>query len=288
MGWLDSITGAIGNIITDQEQRLENVVTVLNPFDTTAIKLTNPLTGSQTGPNLKPEIQIAEATGALAFGGAGALTLGGGTIASTATAAGSSALSAFQSSSTLTKGIVLLAAPAAATAVIRNPSSIPKAAGAYTGFENDLANAFSDPSLSSLKTLATQHPLLTAGTAVLGAGAIGGGIAAASSNIVTALNTSAVKKNTNATLSSALPSSSGSGGMASAPVSQITGAPNVPTLAAPGSTVSPEEPKKSGAAHAPKKKKKKGGKKKKKKSPTRHKTTKHKKKTYKHKSKKRR
>jgi len=108
------------------------------------------------------------------------------------------ALTAVKTAPKTTLG-VSAAAPILTSAIVSNPKGASKLAGKAAGVTQDLSNfAGNVASINSFQDIATtakENPLLTAGV-IAGAGlAVKGGISA----ISTAINTGAIKENTNAT-----------------------------------------------------------------------------------------
>jgi hypothetical protein len=106
----------------------------------------------------------------------------------------SSSLSPLQKLGFTAAAIIAVPTVAKSATAKKALSNLPSALGTFT---TDAANVVDNPSMASAKTLITNNPLISAGIAAGTLGIIGLGTSGIVSNII---NTSAVRKNTQATL----------------------------------------------------------------------------------------
>jgi len=193
MGLLNSISNvakAVVKAVTPTKAKLQNVVDVVsiavNPFSKDTIVAN---TGSKTVNKVletvanHPYVAAAVATTAIAPTAAKAVATAG--------------LKVVAESSTKAKVITAVATPVVIGAVAQNPvaaaQKVVAAPSELFNFGTDISKVASNPSVSSIKELVKESPILTTATAAAAAVAVGAGTAGL---ITSVANTLAVKENT--------------------------------------------------------------------------------------------
>lgn len=193
LGSIGKIVKTVTTAVIPTKEKISNVGNVLNaafnPFSKSTITAT---TGSKTLNT------VLETVANHPYVSAGVVA-GGITLATKPALAVSAAKSLIPTS---TKGKIAAAVvtPVIVGAVVQKPAQTLKAAisapSSLANFGGNAANLIAAPSVSNLKTLVTENPVIAASAGLAGAAVIGGGIGLAANTAATFLNTRATKENT--------------------------------------------------------------------------------------------
>lgn len=200
MGLFDSISNIAKKVVTavmPTKAKIENVGAVLNaafnPFskDTVVANVSNP--------TLKKSLELVANHPYVSAG-----VVAGGITAVTNPSSALSAAKTLIPTTTKGKIIAAVAAPIVVGAVAQKPLESAKALisapSNLANFGGNAANLIASPSVSNLKTLAKENPILTGAAALATAVTVGGGIGLAANTAATFINSQATKANTAASL----------------------------------------------------------------------------------------
>lgn len=165
------------------------VATILNPFNDKNLTFR---TENKTVKSIAETALNNPYTTSAAIGVIGGIAATSGAAAAT--------VKALTPASTLGKIGAVAAIPIVAGAIAQQPAAVIKgiatAPSALANFGGNAANLAADPSISNLKELVKENPVVSGIAAGAGAIAIGGGLGLAANTVATYLNSKATKENT--------------------------------------------------------------------------------------------